>query len=53
MNHNVRKWNVLNWNIRGLNDEGKARAVWQKNGELLLCLLHPRNKNGGHHPSFF
>jgi hypothetical protein len=29
MNHNVRKWNVLNWNIRGLNDEGKARVVRQ------------------------
>lgn len=25
-----RNWNVLNWNIRGLNDEGKQRAVRAK-----------------------
>jgi hypothetical protein len=27
MNHILKNWNILNWNIRGLNDEGKARAV--------------------------
>jgi exonuclease III len=26
----LRNWNNLNWNIRGLNDEGKCRAIRQK-----------------------
>jgi hypothetical protein len=30
MNHNIRNLNVLNWNTRGLNDEGKACAERQK-----------------------
>jgi exonuclease III len=30
MNRKVRNWNVINWNIRGLNDEGKPHAVRQK-----------------------
>ena len=25
-----RSWNILNWNIRGLNDEGKCRALRSK-----------------------
>jgi hypothetical protein len=40
MNHSVRNWNVLNWNIRGLN-EGKARAVQQKieeSGCSVFCI---------------
>jgi exonuclease III len=30
MNNNFRNWNVLNWNIRGLNDDSKCLVVRQK-----------------------
>ena len=40
-NTNKRSWNVLNWNIRGLNSEGKTDAVKAKIEEsacFVYCL---------------
>ena len=41
MNRHQKSWNVLNWNIRGLNDAAKQRAVKAKIEESacdVLCL---------------
>ena len=29
-NNNNRSWNILNWNIRGINEEDKCKAVKEK-----------------------
>jgi hypothetical protein len=36
MDHNSRSWNVLNWNIRGLNEDSKCLTVREKVEESCL-----------------
>lgn len=50
-NLNKRSWNVLNWNIRGLNDIGKSDAVRAKIEEsscAIYCLQETKKENFNH-----
>jgi hypothetical protein len=40
MNNNLRNWNVLNWNIRGLNDDNKCLVVRQKIEESCCSIFY-------------
>jgi hypothetical protein len=46
MDHNNRRtWNILNWNIRGLNAEDKQNAIRNKIEESDCSILHPGNQD--------
>ena len=48
MNNNNRNWNILNWNIRGMNSEDKWLALRQKIDESdcnILCLQETKREN--------
>lgn len=45
MDHNSRSWNVLNWNIRGLNEDSKCLAVRQNWWELLFNFFPSKKLN--------
>jgi exonuclease III len=50
-NLNKRSWNVLNWNIRGLNDIGKSDAMRAKIEEsscAIYCLQETKKENFNH-----
>lgn len=44
LNQQSRNWNILNWNIRGLNSEDKCNAIKEKIEEFLCSVLYPRDK---------
>lgn len=49
--HNNRNWNILNWNIRGLNAEDKQRAVRAKideSGCAIYCLQETKMQHIDH-----
>jgi hypothetical protein len=44
-NHVNRSWNILNWNIRGLNSDDKRNAVRAKIEESTCSVVSSGNKN--------
>ena len=47
MNNNNRNWNILNWNIRGMNSEDKCLALRQKIDESdcnIMCLQETKRE---------
>ena len=47
MNNNNRNWNILNWNIRGMNSEDKCLALRQKIDESdcnIVCLQETKRE---------
>ena len=48
MNNQNRSWNILNWNIRGINSPDKWLALGQKNEEsscAILCLQETKREH--------
>ena len=48
MNNTKRNWNILNWNIRGMNSEDKWLAIKQKIEESdcsILCLQETKRES--------
>ena len=48
MNSTNRSWNILNWNIRGMNSQDKLLALRQKIDESdcnILCLQETKREN--------
>ena len=47
MNNNNKNWNILNWNIRGMNSEDKCLALRQKIDESdcnIVCLQETKRE---------
>lgn len=46
-----RSWNILNWNIRGINSEDKCSAVKEKIDECscaIFCIQETKRENFDH-----